>query len=217
MARQFDPFERLNQADGEMEGTGLGLVVARRVAEVMGGSLDGESRVGEGSTFWIELAAASSQPANTNDAPVGTLADVPEDSASATLLYIDDNASNQQVVRMLCASRRPHWRVLSAADGRTGLELARQTLPDVILLDLHLPDQHGETVLAELRRDPNTRSIPVIILSADATVRTRDRLFAAGADDYVSKPYAVETLFERLDRLLLAPRQRSLGNGQGYS
>ena len=172
----------------------------------MGGSLEGESRVAEGSTFWIELAAASSQPTITNDAPVHILTDVPGDAASATLLYIEDNASNQQVVRMLCASRRPQWRVLSAADGRTGLEQARQTLPDVILLDLHLPDQHGEAVLAELRREPNTRFIPVVILSADATARSRDRLLAAGANDYVSKPYAVDTLFERLDRILLALR-----------
>lgn len=217
MERLFVPFERLNHADGEIEGTGLGLVVARRVAEAMGGSLDAESRVGEGSTFWVELAVASGQPANTNDMPVDAPADVPGDSFSATLLYIEDNASNQQVVQMLCASRRPHWQVLSAADGQTGMQQAKQTLPNVILLDLHLPDQHGETVLAELRREPNTRSIPVVILSADATASSRDRLLAAGANDYISKPYATETLFERLDRILLAPGQRSSGNGQDRS
>ena len=211
MARLFVPFERLDHADGEIEGTGLGLVVARRVAEAMGGFLAGESKVGGGSTFWIELAAAGDQPANTNDLPAGTPANVLDRQASATLLYIEDNASNQQVVQMLCASRRPHWQVSAAADGRTGLEQAKQTLPDVILLDLHLPDQHGEAVLAELRRESSTRSIPVVILSADATAHSRDRLLAAGANDYVSKPYAVETLFSHLDRILLAPRQKSFG------
>ena len=204
IARLFVPFERLEHESGDVEGTGLGLVVSRRIAEVMDGSMGVESEVGQGSTFWIELPLAAPQPkfstgiTNAVDLPMPG-ADTPP---NVTLLYIEDNLSNLQVMQMLLARRRPHWRFVSARDGHNGLEQARQQPPELILLDLQMPGMRGEDVLDELRRDPATRPVSVIVLSADAMPRSRDRLLAQGADEYVSKPFQMEHLLNLFDRVL---------------
>ncbi len=205
IGRLFVPFERLTQAYGAVEGTGLGLVVSRRVAEAMGGSLRLESEVGRGSTFWIELPnlgvpeAMTALPVPVSEPPVPPIA-----GDGVRLLYIEDNASNVQVVHLLLAKRRPRWELLSAANGNKGLERARQDAPDLILLDLQLPGLPGDRVLAELRHDPATRQVPVIVLSADATPHSRARLLAEGASDYLTKPFQVERLLSRLDHFLSA-------------
>ncbi len=203
IGRLFVPFERLTHAYGAVEGTGLGLVVSRRVAEAMGGSLGVASEVGRGSTFWIELPSA---PVPETTAAASILVNEPPALPVAVncvrLLYIEDNASNTQLVQALLAQRRPRWEFLTAQNGVRGLERARQEAPDLILLDLQLPDLPGDCVLAELRRDPRTRDVPVIVLSADATEHSRTRLFAEGANDYLTKPLQVGVLLSRLDHLL---------------
>ena len=200
----FVPFERLTQAYGAVEGTGLGLVVSRRVAEAMGGSVGLESEVGRGSTFWIELPgtavqeAAATSPASGDEPPVQT---VPA-PGSVRLLYIEDDASNIQVMRFLLAKCRPQWKLLSAVNGAAGLESARRDAPDLILLDLQLPGLPGDRVLAELRRDPQTKRIPVIVLSADATLHSRERLLAEGASEYITKPFQIERLLTQINEFL---------------
>ena len=195
ITRLFVPFERLEQEFTEVEGTGLGLVISRRIVEAMGGTLGVESVVGQGSTFWIELPLPPHRPA-----PPATVPAVPPSvcallpTANAKLLYIEDNVSNLQVVRALLANCRPRWQFLSARDGNEGLAQAHESSPDLILLDLQLPGMKGDAVLAELRRDPLTRHIPVVLLSADATAPSRERLLACGADDYISKPFKLENL-----------------------
>ncbi len=213
LARLFVPFERLEQEYGEAEGTGLGLVISRRIAEALGGTLGVESAPGQGSTFWIELPMAPSPTMTTEPPPPGPAGPPPTRAATpnATLLYIEDNVSNLQVVKALLANCRPRWQFLSAQDGWEGLDRARQDLPDLILLDLHLPGIKGDAVLAELRRDPRTQHIPVVMLSADATRSTRERLLADGAHAFISKPFKMEALLERLDDTLL---QAAL-SGQG--
>ena len=205
IARLFVPFERLEQERGDVEGTGLGLVVSRRVAEVMDGSVGVQSVVGHGSTFWIELPLAAPPPPSAPEI-IARHADAPPPGADAppraTLLYIEDNLSNLQVMQMLLARRRPHWRFVSARDGCKGLEQARQQPPELILLDLQMPGMRGEDVLDHLRGDPATEHIPVIVLSADATTPSRERLLAQGADEYVSKPFQMEHLLELFDRVL---------------
>ena len=218
LARLFVPFERLGQELGEVEGTGLGLVVAKRLMEAMGGSLGVESQLGQGSTFWIELPVAR-HPVKT-ETPDRGLAfptiTAPEDFASPALLYIEDNVSNVQVVQTVVKRLRPHWRFLSARDGQSGLRQAHDHLPGAILLDLQLPGMNGDEVLTALRADPVTAGIPILLLSADATLHSRERLLALGANDYLPKPFNVAELLERLDALLHAehlpakgPRQRS--------
>ena len=171
MARLFVPFERLGQELGEVEGTGLGLVVSKQLMAAMDGSLHVESQEGDGSTFWVELPIAAKSVAPTDAAAprIPGLAAAPPVLSPATVLYIEDNVSNVQVVKTVVTRLRPQWHFLSARDGPGGLQQAREHLPDVILLDLQLPGMNGDQVLAELRADPAIHRIPVVLLSADAT------------------------------------------------
>ncbi len=206
LARLFVPFERLGQELGEVEGTGLGLVVSRRLLEAMGGSLGVESNGKSGSTFWLELPeAVGTVPAQTTATPGAT--DAPGKFSPATVLYVEDNLSNLEVLKTVVDRLRPHWRLVIAKDGPGGLKLAREHAPDIIILDLQLPGMLGDAVLTELRSDPATRHIPVMMLSADAMAHTRSRLLALGADDYFAKPFTVTELLDALDRLLLNKRQ----------
>ena len=148
------------------------------------------------------------------EAAVGSLVAVSEPPAPSIavnrvrLLYIEDNASNIQVVHLLLAKCRPQWELLSATDGSEGLERARREVPDLILLDLQLPGLPGDRVLTELRRDPMTSEVPVIVLSADATPHSRTRLLAEGASDYLTKPFQVDGLLSQLDHFLFASAAR---------
>ncbi len=208
LARLFIPFERLEQTRGTVEGTGLGLVVSRRIAEAMGGRLDVQSEVGHGSTFSLEIPQDDIPAASAQNAPPPHAPDAAQEtSPAATLLYIEDNQSNRQVMEMLFASRRPQWTIFCAADGKAGLEQACRVLPDLILLDLQLPEMPGDAVLGNLRNHPQTQAIPVVILSADATIRSQALLINGGADDYISKPFGVDDLLCRLDRVLRKTRR----------
>ena len=204
LARLFVPFERLGQEFGGVEGTGLGLVVSRRLAEAMGGCLGAESEIGVGSTFWVELPAVP-PAAPTPAAPAASSvaaekADNP--GHAATLLYIEDNPCNLQVLQTVVARLRPHWRLLAEKDGESGLAKARESVPTVILLDLELPGMKGDNVFAELRKEPRTSQIPVLMLSADATAHSRERLLALGVDAYFSKPFVIAELLEKIDALI---------------
>ena len=204
IAKLFVPFERLQHEDGDVEGTGLGLVVSRRIAEAMDGTIDVISEVGRGSTFSIELPMAVAPTVLSTDT-AGSSGDrftKPAIPDKATLLYIEDNLSNLQVVQMLLSRQRPQWQFSSARAGRQGLEQARLTLPEAILLDLQLPGMSGEEVLEQLRLDATTRHIPVIVLTADATTHSREHLSALGANEFVSKPFQVQPFLALLDRVL---------------
>lgn len=166
----------------------------------MGGALGVESAAGAGSQFWVELPGV--------EAPVERYARVARDAQlneptrrpSCTVLQIEDNPANLQLVEHILA-QRPAAQLISASQGRLGVELARQHRPDLVLLDLHLPDIGGDQVLRELRADPITADIPVIILSADATGGQIRRLRDDGAADYLTKPLDVRRLLELVDRL----------------
>jgi PAS domain S-box-containing protein len=183
--RLFQPFERLGAALSDVEGTGLGLALCRGLVEAMGGRIGVYSELGRGSDFWVELPMgdAASVVVVANGAPVVPLE---VGQRSMTVLAIEDNPANLRLLEMVFASR-PGVTLLSASSGSAGLELA-QTLPDLVLLDLHLPDLTGQEILARLRRDPATESIPVVVLSADAYPKRIAELRELGVDDYLSKP-----------------------------
>ncbi|HVF10045.1 MAG TPA: PAS domain S-box protein, partial [Abditibacteriaceae bacterium] len=157
MARLFNPFDRLGAEQSEVEGTGLGLALSRRLAEVMSGSLGVESTVGKGSTFWVELALVESpqERLQRTRAEAASTADAHEGHPS-TVLYIEDNLANLSLIETILTDR-PEITLLSALQGRLGLELAWQHHPDLILLDLHLPDLGGDEVLARLKKNSRTR------------------------------------------------------------
>jgi len=194
----FTPFHRLGAEQTNVEGTGLGLSLSRSLVQAMGGSLEVETTEGDGTTFWVELQAARQE--TPGPPPTSLTADLPV-GVSGKVLYIEDNLSNLKLIERLLEGRT-EVTLISAMTGTLGVELAQQHLPDLILLDLHLPDLQGDAVLARLRRDPRTAAIPVVILSADATATQIQRLLAAGARDYLTKPINVGGFLGLLDRFL---------------
>ncbi|HEX3510234.1 MAG TPA: ATP-binding protein [Solirubrobacteraceae bacterium] len=196
--RLFEPFDRLGAESGEIEGTGLGLAVSIRLMEAMGGTIRAESQPGAGTTMRIELAQAArahEAPAPEERAPVLAPGD-----ARRAIVYIEDNLSNLMIVERL-VERVDDVRLMPAMQGTVGLDLAREHRPDLVLLDLHLPDMHGRQVLDQLKSDPATAAIPVVILSADATPGQVEQLLAAGAADYLTKPIDIALLLKVIERV----------------
>jgi signal transduction histidine kinase/CheY-like chemotaxis protein/CHASE3 domain sensor protein len=202
LKRIFTPFERLDADGTEAGGTGLGLALSKRLMEAMGGTIGVESAVGFGSKFFIDLSMIEDPSATLeNDAAAEVLIDSTRGHQRGTVLYIEDNSSNLRLVERIFA-HRPGVRLLSALEGRLGLDLADLHTPDWILLDLHLPDVSGEEVLRRLRANPRTVHIPVTILSADATPGQMNRLMEAGARDYLTKPLDVRKFIHLLERTI---------------
>ena len=197
----FQPFERLGaEQRDEVEGTGLGLALSKRLVELMGGRIGVESGVGAGSTFWVELPGAE-HPANGMTPPLAARPLPAIYGQNQTILYIEDNLANYELVAQVLAEE-VQAKLVWAIQGSIGLELARQHLPDLILLDLNLPDMHGSEVLARLRQDETTAAIPVIVISADATPHQIERLKDAGADGYLTKPLNVAEFLRTTQALL---------------
>jgi PAS domain S-box-containing protein len=201
----FTPFARLGAEETGVEGTGLGLALSQRLVHAMYGTLSARSVVGEGSTFSVELPIVSSPLddwAGTAGAE-GLERRAPRAERSASLLYIEDNLANLELIETVL-DLRPEVTLFSALQGHLGVRMARKHRPDLILLDLHLPDIPGVEVLRRLRDDPRTRTIPVIVVSADATPSTIQRFKAQGAYGYLTKPIDVDQLLESVDRILAA-------------
>jgi PAS domain S-box-containing protein len=200
-ARLFQPFERLGAELSSVEGTGLGLAVSKGLTEAMGGRIGFESTVDVGTTFWVELPYTAAPAPRHVDEPAAAQG-APE-AAGGTVLYIEDNRSNVRLLERLLA-RRPGVTLLTAATGEAALRIIREQHPDLILLDLHLPDMDGEEVLRRIWAWPASRPIPVAVLSADATARQQQRLLAAGAVAYLTKPLDVSSLLKLVDERLVA-------------
>ncbi len=210
LAQLFQPFNRLGQEGGSQEGTGIGLVMSKRLVELMGGRIGAESTVGVGSLFWIELQAtlAGHLDAQPRHAPPLAPPLPAPDLALHTLLCVEDNPANLMLVERLLA-RRPDLRLLSARDGQRGIEIARSARPDIILMDINLPGINGLTALRILREDAATAQIPVIALSANAMPRDIERGLAAGFFRYLTKPIKVGEFMDTLD---LALKQAALAS-----
>lgn len=203
ISQLFQPFNRLGQQDHSVEGTGIGLVVSKRLVELMGGSIGAESTWGEGSTFWIELKQAAARAHRDAAADVATWlpARSTTDIPPRTLLYVEDNPDNLLLVEELML-RRPDFCLVSARDGGSGIALARASRPDVILMDINLPGMSGIEALRILAQDPATAHIPVIALSANAEPRAIAKGLQAGFFRYLTKPIKVVEFLQTLDLAL---------------
>ena len=201
LAQLFQPFNRLGQEASAEEGTGIGLVVSKRLVELMGGEIGAESTVGVGSVFWIELNLAAATPqivAGIADSTPVAQAQVHNDAPLRTLLYVEDNLANMKLVEQIIA-RHPNIRLLAAVNGNSGIEIARVSQPEVILMDINLPDISGSEALKILRADPATTHIPVIALSANAIPRDIENGLSAGFFRYLTKPIKVNEFMDALD------------------
>jgi signal transduction histidine kinase/CheY-like chemotaxis protein len=202
LAQLFQSFNRLGQETGGEEGTGIGLVVAKHLVELMGGAISVESSVGVGSVFRIELnSAAKPELALDKFNPVVPALRAQDSGPRHTVLYVEDNPASLELVEQLIDSR-PNIRLLSAGDGNLAVELARAHLPELILMDIDLPGISGIEALGILRKDPATAHIPVIALSANALSHDIEKGMKAGFLRYLTKPIRVAEFMDALDAAL---------------
>ena len=198
----FSPFERIGAETTETEGSELGLVVVKKLLESMDGRIGLNSELGVGSTFWFELPICSGQI----DEIIGTFdplyAEAIPGLAPGVVLYIEDNASNTELVRQILSTHRTHIQLITNTYGRQAVDLAIEYKPFLILLDLNLPDIHGSEVLKLLQNEEKTKSIPVVVISADAMSKQIEKLINLGARHYLTKPLDVTVLLKIIDEFI---------------
>ncbi len=199
LAELFQPFNRLGRERSGQEGTGIGLVISQRLAELMGGSLKARSIAGMGSSFTLTLPSATdidTVPADFDHSPLSAA-----EYHRRIVHYVEDNETNVEVMRGILA-QRAQVQLEVSVNGLGGLTAIRAQRPDLILLDMHLPDISGMDLLRELKADANTAAIPVVMVSADALAQQIDAAFQAGCSHYLTKPVIVSELLELIDDLL---------------
>ncbi|MFZ4724213.1 MAG: PAS domain S-box protein, partial [Paludibacter sp.] len=202
ISKIFIPFERISAYNTQIEGTGLGLSVVKKLVEVMNGSCGVDSEIGNGSTFWFELPQAKN-PKEMFDKSVLTKELISElNEKRGTLLYIEDNLSNIELVEQILATKRPHIKLITNMTGKETVNLAIKNKPDLILLDLNLPDIDGSEVLKLILENDKTKTIPVIILSADGMQHQVEKLIMLGAKKYMTKPLEVKEFIRVIDEII---------------
>jgi CheY-like chemotaxis protein len=202
--RLFLPFERLESAYEGIEGSGIGLALAKKLVEAMQGNIGVESQPGVGSLFWFELPICRLNPPQPVAAPIRC--NIPQASTFSDcyqVLYIEDNPTNLRLVEKILG-KRADIRLLTAVSGHDGLEIIKQQALSLILLDINLPDMDGFQVLQTLKNNSNTRSIPVIAITANAMARDIEHGLSAGFSGYLTKPLDVAQFIETVEQTLQA-------------
>jgi PAS domain S-box-containing protein len=210
----FQPFNRLGAERGIVEGTGIGLSLTRRLVELMDGSLGYVSRPGEGSSFWIDIPVCTRQ-VESEPVQASVTAGL-ERRSGISILYVEDNVGNQTLMRHVVATLTDVT-LLEASTGQAGLALARERKPDLIILDINLPDVSGFALLQQLRRFPETAMTPVLALSADAMPSSVARGLETGFFRYLTKPLNIEALLQAIDDALLAAEMMGIPTDKAAS
>lgn len=201
LPKLFTPFERIGVNDIQIEGTGLGLAVVKKLTEAMGGEVGVESKINEGSTFWVKFPLSAKQiTGNIKEIVPGACSE--SSFVKGTILYIEDNLSNIELIDQILTDQRPEIKLISNNLGKNALGLAIKNKPDLILLDLNLPDLNGSEVLGQLQTNEITCKIPVIIVSADGMQQKVDKLLKEGARNYITKPLEVSDFLKIVDKFL---------------
>ncbi|UWU19166.1 PAS domain S-box protein (plasmid) [Rhizobium sullae] len=198
--RLFRPFERLGKERSTTDGTGLGLALSKHLMEAMGGRLDLTGTSAQGTIFSLHLPIATEERMAEEMGLTHAVVSVPGDIMIANVLCIEDNPQSLNLIENVL-TRRFGCRVMPAMLGELGLALALQHKPGLILLDLDLPDMRGLDVLQRLRSDRRTRAIPVVVISADATVATRQKAMMAGATNYLTKPLDLRLFIKSVEAI----------------
>jgi PAS domain S-box-containing protein len=201
----FQPFNRLDAENSGIEGTGIGLTITRRIVEMMGGTVDVQSEVGVGSTFWIELPLESMVETVLPDEVGADIRDIAltaqHQAPQRTVLYIEDNHSNIKLVAHIFGQRK-HVHLLTARTPALGIELARTRHPDLILLDINMPGMNGYEVLEVIKTDARLKAVPIVAITANAMSRDIERGLAAGFAAYLTKPLNIVKFYSVLDKIL---------------
>ncbi len=198
----FTPFERIGADRTTVEGTGLGLSLVKKLAEIMAGEIGLESKAGIGSIFWIDLPSAIQNNDTKEPIRENNFSKNSSENHKGTILYIEDNSSNIELVEEILSTHRPQIKLITHMYGAQTVDLAIENKPDIVLLDLNLPDVYGESVLNELKSTELTKDIPVIIISADAITHQIDKLKKAGAYEYLTKPIDLDIFIQYVDHFI---------------
>ena len=198
----FKPFERIGGDQFATEGTGLGLSVVEKLAQLMRGKVGVESKIDEGSKFWIELPGTDANPIELNGMKDSEQQVLSNKDTQGTLLLVEDNISNIELIKELLRSLKPGIEVINTMYGLEAIQLTKEYKPSLILLDLNLPDTSGSKVLETLKSDPDTRNLPIVVVSADATTKQMEFILSKGADQYITKPINVGQLIKIFDQYL---------------
>lgn len=202
-SRLFEPFNRLGYESGEIEGTGIGLTIAKKLIEGMGGRIGFESEVGKGSTFWVEMPTMDDATQKISAPEIDLIGNDYQAPAvkKSTVLYIEDNKANLQLMEMII-DNIGGLTLISAYDAELGLEIAELRQPDMILLDIGLPGMDGLSAKKALDMNNRTKDIPVIAISAAAMQSDIDKGMAAGFEAYLTKPLMVQEVIEIIQKIL---------------
>lgn len=201
-AKLFNPFERLGAQNSSIEGTGLGLAVTKELVEVLQGNIGLESEAGQGATFWFEFPKFTSENLALFEVPQKELEKIVVSKSKASVVYIEDNEMNLNLVKDIFKFKRPKFDLAFSTSGKEGLAQVIDRVPDLVLLDLDLPDMHGSEVLKKLKKEKICKDIPVIIVSADATEDNIKKLKKEGAAHYITKPIDLAWFLDILDSYL---------------